>query len=175
MQWDFGQPGRGEKADELLGLYQQSMPENQRFNEQELTSLSTRLRTRGQTDNALTQEEKSKLDTFLRSDDGRLFVGELNQSQVARKWQNVGRPLSEINWLNELGRTNPTEAAEIIAVTSKLYNQNEIRGQRLIDHLEMHELTSTQTRTYLKIVLARQSWLRVAQNRGNSQHRIPNV
>jgi hypothetical protein len=149
MQWDFGQRGRGEKADEMLERYQQSVPVDKRFSEQEIESLSTRLKVRGQVGNELSVDEKTKLDTFLRSDNGRAFVSELNQQQVERKWQNVGQPLSEVQWLQDLSQTDPGQAAEIIAMTAKLYNQNEIRGGRLIEHLKTNTLTSDETSNWI--------------------------
>ncbi len=149
MQWDFGQPGRGDRADDMLARYQTWAPEAQRFTNEEVASLSTRLRTRGQAGNSLTDEERTNLDQFLRSDEGRSFVGELDRQQVGRKWDNIGSPLSRIEWLQNLSETNPGEAAEIVAMTSKLYNQNETRGGRLIQHLQENTLTPAQTSIWI--------------------------
>ncbi|MEA5126486.1 hypothetical protein, partial [Xanthomonas floridensis] len=95
-----------------------------------------RLQTRGQVGNDLSSTEQDRINEFLRSDDGRTFVQALNDQQVERKWQAVGEPLSEIGWLQNLNRTHPGEAAEIVAVTSKLYNQNQSRGTLLVDTLK---------------------------------------
>lgn len=145
MQWDFGQPGRGARADDMLTRYQQWAPESQRFGDAELDSLSRRLQTRGQVGNALTVDERSNLNGFLRSDEGRAFVGELDAQQVERKWIRIGQPLSEVQWIRDLSEIDPEQVAEIVAMTSKLYNQNEIRGSRLIQHLQDNTLTSAQT------------------------------
>ncbi len=148
-QWDFGQPGRGEKVDELLAGYRQwALPERQFGVEQE-RDLSVRLRTRGQTGNALSDLERNALDEYLRSDPGREFVGSLDREQIARKWNNVGQPLSEIEWLRDLRRDDPAEATEIVAQAMKLYNQNEIRGRRLIEHLRTNELGAAQTSQWI--------------------------
>ena len=149
MQWDFGQPGRGDRADDMLARYQAWSPEAQPFTNTEIVSLSTRLRTRGQVGNSLTAEERTNLDGFLRSDEGRAFVGELDRQQIERKWDNVGQPLSGIQWLQNLNETSPGQAAEIVAMTSKLYNQNEVRGGRLIEHLQENALTSAQTSDWI--------------------------
>lgn len=149
MQWDFGQPGRGDRADDMLARYQAWAPVSQVLTDAEVASLSTRLRTRGQVGNALTAEERTDLDQFLRSDEGRAFVGELDRQQVQRKWDNIGDPLSQIEWLQELRETAPGQAAEIVAMTSKLYNQNEVRGGRLIEHLQEHTLTPAQTSDWI--------------------------
>ena len=149
MQWDFGQPGRGDRADGMLSRYQAWSPEARAFTNSEIASLSTRLRTRGQAGNDLTAEERMNLDRFLRSDEGRAFVGELDRQQIERKWSNVGQPLSQIQWLQNLSETSPGKAAEIVAMTSKLYNQNEVRGGRLIQHLQQNSLTSVQTSDWI--------------------------
>ncbi|WP_164677977.1 hypothetical protein, partial [Xanthomonas citri] len=132
MQWDFGQPGRGEAAAEMLRHYSDWAPTDQGFTQTEQTGLLRRLQTRGQVGNDLSAKEQDRLNEFLRSDDGRMFVQDLNAQQVERKWQAVGQPLSEIGWLRDLNRTYPDEAAEIVAVTSKLYNQNQARGELLV-------------------------------------------
>jgi hypothetical protein len=149
MQWDFGQPSRGERANDMLARYQLWAPENQRFSDNEIASLSTRLTTRGQVGNDLSADEKSRLNGFLRSDEGRQFVGELDRQQTERKWNNVGQPLSQIEWLRTLSETEPQQVAEIVAMTSKLYNQNERRGSLLIEHLQQNNLTSDQTRDWI--------------------------
>ncbi|USJ01765.1 hypothetical protein MUG10_06210 [Xanthomonas prunicola] len=135
MQWDFGQPGRGEAAADMLLRYAEWAPADERFNQAEQADLLRRLQTRGQVGNDLSTTEQDRLNEFLRSDDGRMFVQALNDQQVERKWQAVGEPLSEIGWLQNLNRTHPGEAAEIVAVTSKLYNQNQARGALLVDTL----------------------------------------
>jgi hypothetical protein len=149
VQWDFGQGSRGEKVDELMAGYQAWASPEARFTPQEVTSLTARLRTPGQTGNALGAGEESRLNGYLRSDPGREFVSSLNQEQVAKKWANVGEPLSRIEWLRELRATDPAQAAEIVAQTTKLYNQNENRGGRLIAHLRTTALTSEQTRDWI--------------------------
>ena len=82
VQWDFGQPGRGDKVDVLLDGYQAWAQEGQRFSDQEVDSLSRRLQTRGQVGNALTADEQTRLNTYLRSDSGREFVDSLNRSRL---------------------------------------------------------------------------------------------
>ncbi|OOW85327.1 hypothetical protein Xvtf_16730 [Xanthomonas campestris pv. vitistrifoliae] len=109
---------------------------DQGFTQTEQTGLLRRLQTRGQVGNDLSAKEQDRLNEFLRSDDGRMFVQDLNAQQVERKWQAVGQPLSEIGWLRDLNRTYPDEAAEIVAVTSKLYNQNQARGELLVGTLQ---------------------------------------
>lgn len=142
VQWDFGQPGRGHKVEELLERYQAWATEDARFNETELASLDSRLKLRGQTGNALTADERQRLDSYLRSDDGRTFVEDLNREQIDYKWRRIGEPLAGIPWLQVLGETDPRQATEIITMASKLFNQNETRGARLRDHLQHNELTS---------------------------------
>jgi hypothetical protein len=151
VQWDFGQPGRGDKVAPLLDGYQAWAQADQRFTQQEIDSLSTRLQTRGHVGNALTADEQSRLNTYLRSDAGREFVDSLNREQIDRKWTNVGEPLSQIPWLQRLSARDPEEAAEIVTLASKLYNQNENRGGQLIRHLQQQqqELTADQTYTWI--------------------------
>lgn len=149
VQWDFGQPGRGHKAEVLLNGYQAWTSQEQRFSNTELASLSRRLQTPGQVGNALTATEQTRLGAYLRSDQGREFVDGLNREQIDRKWTNVGEPLSRIPWLQTLAANDPAQAAEIVAMTSKLYNQNENRGGALIRHLQSHELTSAETSTWI--------------------------
>lgn len=149
VQWDFGQPGRGQKVEELLDGYQAWAPQGQRFSDQEVDSLSRRLQTRGQVGNALTADEQTRLNTYLRSDPGREFVDTLNREQIERKWENVGQPLSQIGWLQRLSTRDPEQAAEIVAMTSKLYNQNENKGGQLVRHLQQNELSSDQTYNWI--------------------------
>ncbi|RDZ25976.1 XVIPCD domain-containing protein [Lysobacter silvisoli] len=149
VQWDFGQTNRGHKVDELLAGYQAWAGADERFSDREIASLTTRLQTRGQTGNALTSEELSRLNGYLRSDPGRAFVDGLSQEQIQRKWDSVGQPLSQIPWLRDLSASDPAQAAEIVAMTSKLYNQNENRGSRLIDHLEAGAQSSDQIRDWI--------------------------
>ena len=149
VQWDFGQPNRGHKVQPMLDGHQAWAQPDQRFTQQEIDSLSTRLQTRGQVGNALTADEQSRLNAYLRSDPGREFVESLNREQIDRKWTNVGEPLSEIPWLQRLSARDPQQAAEIVAMTSKLYNQNENRGGQLIRHLQQQEITSDQTYAWI--------------------------
>ncbi|MCC4603085.1 XVIPCD domain-containing protein [Xanthomonas campestris] len=150
MQWDFGQPGRGEAAADMLLRYAQWAPADERFNQAEQADLLRRLQTRGQVGNDLSASEQDRLNAFLRSDDGRMFVQALNDQQVERKWQAVGEPLSEVSWLQNLNRTHPGEAAEIVAVTSKLYNQNQARGALLVDTLQQSTgMTSDSVRNWV--------------------------
>lgn len=149
VQWDFGQPTRGEKVNDLLAGYQAWAPADQRFTDEQITSLTTRLQTRGQTGNALSAEERNRLGSYLRSDPGREFVDGLNQEQIQKKWDNVGEPLSQVPWLQTLSATDPAQAAEIVAMTSKLYNQNESRGALLIDRLQNGAQTSEQVNEWI--------------------------
>lgn len=148
VQWDFGQPNRGHKVEPMLDGYQAWAQPDQRFTEREIESLSTRLQTRGQVGNALTADEQSRMNAYLRSDSGREFVDSLNREQIDRKWTNVGEPLSEIPWLQRLSARDPQEAAEIVALTSKLFNQNENRGGQLLRHLQQQQQEMTADQTY---------------------------
>lgn len=149
VQWDFGQANRGHKVNDLMAGYQAWANAEDRFSDREVASLTTRLQTRGQTGNALTSEELTRLNGYLRSDPGRAFVDELSQQQIQKKWDKVGEPLSQIPWLQTLSASDPAQAAEIVAMTSKLYNQNENRGGDLIRHLQSGEQTSAQTRDWI--------------------------
>lgn len=149
VQWDFGQSGRGEKVHDLMSGYQAWASPDRHFSPAEVTDLTRRLQTRGQSGNALSVEEQSRLNDYLRSDLGRELVSSLNQEQIDKKWQNVGEPLSCIEWLRDLRRTDPAEATEIVAQSMKLYNQNERRGERLINHLESNELSAEATRDWI--------------------------
>ena len=149
VQWDFGQPGRGAKVGELLAGYQSWAPADQRFTDEQVASLTTRLQTRGQTGNELSTEERTRLGAYLRSDPGREFVGGLNEEQIQKKWDNVGQPRSQVPWLQTLAATDPAQAAEIVAMTSKLYNQNETRGAQLIERLQDGAQTSEQVGTWI--------------------------
>jgi hypothetical protein len=149
VQWDFGQPGRGDKVDELLSGYRQWAEPRQQFSEEQERDLKVRLQTRGQVGNALTDAERDALNGYLRSDPGREFVSGLNEQQINRKWNNIGEPLSEIEWLRDLRRADPAEATEIVTQVMKLYNQNENRGRRLIDHLSNYEMSSEQTSNWI--------------------------
>ena len=149
MQWDFGQSGRGEKVNDLLVGYQAWARADQRFSDEQIASLTTRLQTRGQTGNELSAEERTQLGHYLRSDSGREFVDGLNQEQVQKKWDKVGAPLSQMPWLQALSATDPAQAAEIVAMTSKLYNQNETRGARLMDRLQDNAQTSAQVSDWI--------------------------
>src|SRR3546814_13195162 len=93
--------------------------------------------------------ERERLDEYMRSDPGRVFVNSLNQEQVNRKWENVGEPLSGIEWLRDLRTADPAQATEIVVQVMKLYNQNEVRGGRLIAHLQDNESSAGQTRERL--------------------------
>lgn len=142
MQWDFGQPGRREKVPELLAGYQQWARGDDAFTPAEIASLSTRLQAPGQTGNALSRDEQSRLNEYLRSDPGREFVNGLDREQIAYKWESVGQPLSQISWLQELNRTDPSQVAEIVTMAAKRFNQGEVRGRELISHLRQNETTS---------------------------------
>lgn len=141
VQWDFGQPGRGHKVVELLDRYQAWAVAGSRFGPEQIASLSMRLQRRGQTGNALAADERERLDGYLRSGEGREFVEGLNREQVDYKWQRVGQPLARIAWLSDLGKQDPARAIEIVAMASKLFNQNEVRGARLVMHLQHNELS----------------------------------
>ena len=79
-----------------------------------------------------------RLNGFLRSDPGRAFVAELDGTQMQRKWDTVGEPPSRMDWWQTLGRDHPDGANQIVAMTTKLFNENETRGGRLLDHLRGH-------------------------------------
>lgn len=155
MQWDMGQHGRQQVVPELVSGYQQWAPENSRFTEAEVQSLTTRLQTPGQHGNVLTAVEQDRINGFLRSDSGREFVNGLDRQQIAYKWDNVGQPLSEIRWLQDLRQTDPGEAAEIVAMASKRFNQGETRGRELIHHLEQNQMTSNALSDWIDTVSAR--------------------
>jgi len=155
MQWDFGQAGRRHKVDDLLDGYQAWAPADSRFSDLEVASLSRRLQVPGQRGNALSDAEQSQLNTYLRSDAGRDFVNGLDREQITYKWDNVGHPMSQIQWLQTLSRTDPGEAAEIIAMASKRFNQGEVRGRELIRHLEANEMTSEGLSDWIETVSAR--------------------
>ena len=142
LQWDLGQTGRHEKVDDLLTLYQQWAPPEKKFTEKERADLTQRLKTPGQTGNSLTQEEQYRLNSFLRSDPGRAFVLGLDKQQLDRKWEYVGKPLSQIAWLNQLSERNPNEAAKIVGMTAKLFNQYETSGRKLIHELQEKFMSS---------------------------------
>src|SRR3546814_15254181 len=97
----------------------------------------------------LTAEERERLDEYMRSDPGRVFVDSLNQEQVNRKGESVGEPLSGIEWLRDLRTADPAQATEIVVQAMKLYNQNEVRGGRLIAHLQDNESSAEQTRDWI--------------------------
>lgn len=156
MQWDFGQPGRGEKVAELLSGYQAWAPEDGRFTPDEMTSLSTRLQTAGRRWTPLAANEEDRLNSYLRSDAGREFVNVLDREQIVYKWQSVGEPLSRIPWLQELSRNDPAEVAEIVAMTSKRFNQGEDRGRELVRSLGANEMTSDDVREYIGTVSVRE-------------------
>lgn len=155
MQWDFGQPGRQHKVGDLLSGYQSWAPENTRFTATEITSLSARLRTPGQHGNTLSNDELLRLNDYLRSDPGRDFVSGLDREQISYKWENVGQPLSQISWLQELSRTDPRQAAEIVTMTSKRFNQGEVRGRQLLRLLEANEMSSDDVSTWIEDVSIR--------------------
>ena len=141
VQWDFGQPGRGHKVLELLEQYQAWAPAEARFGTEQAASLSQRLQRRGQAGNALEADERERLNAYLRSGEGREFVEGLNREQVDYKWQRVGEPLARIRWLSDLGAQDPAGTVEIVAMAAKLFNQNEVRGARLLAHLQRNELS----------------------------------
>lgn len=149
VQWDFGQQGRGHKVAELLEHYQAWATGPSRFDAGQLASLELRLRRRGQTGNALDAEERSRLNGYLRSDDGRSFVETLNSEQVHYKWERIGQPLASIPWLSRLAARDPAAAVEIATMTAKLFNQNEVRGRRLLAHLQEHPLSPEGTAEWI--------------------------
>lgn len=155
MQWDFGQKGRREKVDDLLSGYQEWAPASKRFSDAEIASLSTRLKTPGQQGNALSTDEQARINDYLRSDAGRDFVDGLDREQIAYKWGNVGQPLSQIQWLRDLSRNDPAQAADIVAMASKRFNQGEARGRELIRHLQDGETTATELSGWIDSVSAR--------------------
>ena len=73
----------------------------------------------------------------------------MNQEQIQKKWDNVGQPLSQVPWLQTLAAADPAQAAEIVAMTSKLYNQNETRGAQLIERLQAGAQTADQVGTWI--------------------------
>ena len=149
MQWDFGQSGRGAAAADMLAGYQAWAEKEHRFTDAEAASLTTRLQTRGQQGNDLSRIEQARLNDYLRSDAGRAFVQTLDAQQLERKWANVGEPLSEVEWLRERSTANPRETVEIVAMASKLFNQNEVRGGRLLDRLAQGPMSSDEVRDWI--------------------------
>lgn len=151
VQWDFGQPGRGWAAEEMLRRYAQWASPAQRFAPAAEAALLERLQTRGATGNALEAGEKARLDGFLRSDAGRMFVDELNARQIDAKWERVGSRLAAIPALQEMNRDRPGDAARVVTMVTKLFNQNEVRGARLVDHLERaDEVDPTAVRQWIE-------------------------
>jgi hypothetical protein len=150
MQWDFGQPGRGAAAEDMLNRYAQWATPHNQFTPGETADLLRRLQTRGQEGNVLSDVEQTRLNGFLRSDPGRTFVQGLNDQQVERKWQAVGQPLSELGWLQDLNREHPEEAAKIVAMAAKLYNQNQVHGALLVENLQQTEgMSATEVRDWI--------------------------
>lgn len=149
VQWDFGQPGRGHKVDALLRGYQDWAQPADRFDSGTLASLAERLQRRGQSGNALDEQEKARLDAYLRSGDGRIFVDGLNTEQLDYKWREIGNPLAATEWLATLQESDPAQVVEIMSMANKLFNQNEIRGRRLRDHLLENPSTSGSVREWI--------------------------
>ncbi|WP_369943055.1 XVIPCD domain-containing protein [Xanthomonas medicagonis] len=150
MQWDFGQPGRGAAAEDMLRQYAQWASPQKQFTEEESADLLQRLQTRGQEGNALSATEQARLNEFLRSDPGRTFVQDLNDQQVERKWQAVGEPLARIAWLQDLNREHPEDVAKIVAMAGKLYNQNQARGALLVESLQQSDgMTANEVRDWI--------------------------
>ncbi len=137
IQTDLGTNDNHKKTVEtLLNNYQAWAPPNERFSAKEIESLDTRLSTRGSDGKDLTKAEQNRLDTYLRSDSGRQFVGELDRKEVDRAWDKVGQPLSQVPWLKDLSARDPAQAAEIVGMTTKVFNQNQVYGQKMLDHLQ---------------------------------------
>lgn len=149
VQWDFGQPGRGHKVAELLEHYQAWATGPARFDAGQLASLELRLQRRGQVGNALDAGERSRLNEYLRSGDGRSFVEGLNREQVDYKWERIGQPLAATPWLSGLAARDPAAAVEIATMAAKLFNQNEVRGRRLLSHLQQHPLSPDGTADWI--------------------------
>lgn len=151
MQWDFGQGAvRQAQVNVLLERYQAHAAPAERFTAAQRASLEHRLKTPGQTGNALTAVEQARLNGFLRSDPGRALVAELDGIQLQRKWDKVGEPLSRMEWLQTLGQEHPDEANRIVAMAAKLFNQNETRGGRLLEHLRDHPMSADETRAWIR-------------------------
>lgn len=138
-----------QEVGDLLTNYQKWAPKDQLFNNNEIASLNRRLNTGGQSGNSLTASEQSRLDSYLRSDSGRTFVRQLDQGQIDRTWQEIGKPLSLIPWLQDLNKHDPAEVAEIVAMTVKLYNQNENKGGALLRRLQEGSMTAEQTKAWV--------------------------
>lgn len=151
VQWDFGQPGRGGKVGDLLQGYQAWAAPTERFSAAEIESLSRRLQIRGQSGNELSAREQERLGDYLVSDRGRAFVDGLNSEQLDRKWKNVGQPLSNVAWLRGLAKEEPAEAAAIVAMTTKLFNQNERKGKALIRQLDAGEMDAAEVKQWIGI------------------------
>lgn len=155
MQWDFGQSGRGQKVPELLSGYQEWAAAEARFTRAEVQSLTRRLQTGGQHGNALSELEQTRLNSYLRSDAGRAFVDGLDQQQIAYKWDHVGQPLADIGWLQQLREDDAPQAAEMVAMTGKRFNQGEARGRQMIRHLQDGQTTSADLAEWVGTVGAR--------------------
>jgi hypothetical protein len=149
VQWDFGQPNRGGEAVNMLRGYQSWAQPADRFSHAEIDSLSRRLQTAGQVGNALSQQEQTRLNGYLRSDAGRTFVDGLNRTEVDNSWTHVGQPLSQVAWMQRLSARDPEQAAEIMVMASKLYNQNQHKGNALVTHMQGPESTSAQVKDWI--------------------------
>lgn len=123
-------------VDQLLSNYQAWAPPGERFDANQIKSLTERLNTAGSDGKDLTAAEQTRLDGYLRSDDGRQFVGGLDRKEVDRAWDKVGQPLAQVPWLKELSARDPGQAAEIIGMTAKAFNQNQVYGRKMIEHLQ---------------------------------------
>jgi hypothetical protein len=82
---------------------------------------------------------KSRLDEFLRSDDGIRYVHNNDVTQANKLMRDVYTPLRE----TELYRNaSPDDQVRLAAIVGKAYNQSEVWGGRILDRIESGQYRS---------------------------------
>lgn len=141
IQWDMGQPNRGGAAKVFLDQYQSMAQPHDRYDAQGYARVLNALQTPGDASN-LTAQDKERLNGYFRTDMGKASVDAFCQQQMNSKWEHVGKPLSETQWLQDLAKTDPKQVTEIVAMTTKLYNQGGSRGERLVERIQEGAITT---------------------------------
>lgn len=159
IQWDMGQLGRRAAAQVFLDQYQAMAHPRDRYDQEGYKRVLTALQTPGNP-KSLTALDQDRLNSYFRTEQGRASVDAFCQKQMEMKWESIGKPLARTKWLQDLANTDPGQATEIVAMATKMFNQGEVRGQRLVNRITSAPITPDgigqwlETHEYPKVKLA---------------------
>ncbi len=147
LQSDFGQ--RAYLVDDLVSKYETWAGTNPDRLVSEDADLAATLKMNGRTldsnrtdytERPISTADTTKFNTFLKSDEGRQTVWEMDQKQINEKLLPFADKIMATSMFDAL--TDETEKIEVLSVSMKLFNQAEGKANSLLKKIEDGKLTS---------------------------------